>query len=67
VIIDFSHTRSFSDAAVPLVIRAIGERSCHLRGLLFHQERMFRYFGLSLGTGDDSQPTELGIEAAGAA
>jgi hypothetical protein len=45
-VIDFSRVKSFSDAAIPWVVRAIGRRPCRLRGLVQHQERMLRYFGV---------------------
>jgi anti-anti-sigma regulatory factor len=55
VVIDFSRVRQFRDLAVAVLSRGLQNRSLRLRGLGEHQERMFRYFGLT--TSRSSAPT----------
>lgn len=45
--LDFSQTRQFLDLAVALLTRTLQKRNVRFRGLGVHQERMFRYFGVS--------------------
>lgn len=45
LVLDFSHVREFMDSAVAVLARGLFERDVRLKGLVGHQERMFRYFG----------------------
>ena len=45
VVVDFSRVREFMDVAVAVLSRGMYERNVQLKGLVGHQERMFRYFG----------------------
>ena len=47
VVLDFSRVREFMDSAVAVLTRALYERDVRLKGLVGHQERMFRYFGFT--------------------
>ena len=47
VVLDFSRVREFMDVAVAVLSRGMYERNVRLRGLVGHQERMFRYFGFA--------------------
>jgi anti-anti-sigma regulatory factor len=49
VVVDFTHLREFRDSAVGVLTHGLKDRKVQLRGLAGHHERMFRYFGLSLG------------------
>jgi anti-anti-sigma regulatory factor len=51
VVVDFTRLREFQDTAVGVLTVGLRERKVALRGLAGHQERMFRYFGLSTGAG----------------
>jgi anti-anti-sigma regulatory factor len=63
VVVDFTHLREFQDTAVGVLTLGLRERRVEFRGLAGHQERMFRYFGLSTGSGPTPQayytPEEL--------
>jgi len=45
VVLDFSRVREFMDVAVGVLTRGLYERDIQFKGLVGHQERMFRYFG----------------------
>jgi anti-anti-sigma regulatory factor len=47
VVVDFTHLREFRDSAVGVLTHGLKERKVQLRGLAGHQERMFRYFGIT--------------------
>ncbi|MBM7117127.1 STAS domain-containing protein [Archangium primigenium] len=47
--VDFTHLREFRDSAVGVLTTGLVDRKVRMRGLDRHQQRMFRYFGLSLG------------------
>jgi anti-anti-sigma regulatory factor len=47
VVVDFSRVREFIDSAVAVLSRGMYQREVSLRGLVGHQERMFRYFGFT--------------------
>ena len=51
VVIDFSRVKQFRDLAVAVLSRGLQGRSVQMRGLGEHQERMFRYFGLTSSPG----------------
>lgn len=63
VVVDFTHLREFRDTAVGVLTHGLRDRKVEFRGLAGHHERMFRYFGLSLGPGPSPQawysPEEL--------
>jgi hypothetical protein len=47
LVVDFSRVRTFVDLAVDALTLALQGRKVELTGLGRHQQRMFRYFGLS--------------------
>ncbi|MET0406509.1 MAG: STAS domain-containing protein [Cystobacter sp.] len=47
--LDFTHLREFRDTAVGVLTHGLLERNVQVRGLAGHHQRMFRYFGVSLG------------------
>ena len=47
--VDFTHLREFRDSAVGVITHGLVDRKVRMRGLDRHQQRMFRYFGVSLG------------------
>ena len=49
--VDFSRIRDFQDLAIAVISPALARRPCELRGLDTHHQRMFRYFGVTTGTG----------------
>ncbi|ATB32999.1 STAS domain-containing protein [Melittangium boletus] len=54
VVVDFTHLREFRDSAVGVLTHGLVEHKVRMRGLDRHQQRMFRYFGLSLGESTSS-------------
>lgn len=50
VVVDFTHLREFRDSAVAVITHGLEDRKVQFRGLAGHHERMFRYFGMSLGS-----------------
>jgi hypothetical protein len=45
--VDFSRVRTFVDLSIDALTLALRGRAVRLTGLGRHQQRMFRYFGLS--------------------
>ena len=54
LVLDFSLVREFADLGVATLahVLARAERRLHFRGLRQHQLRMFRYFGVDVGSPD---------------
>ncbi|MBN1210142.1 MAG: hypothetical protein JXB05_35145 [Myxococcaceae bacterium] len=50
VVLDFAHLREFKDTAVVVLTKDLPADKVRFRGLAGHQERMFRYFGVSTGS-----------------
>lgn len=46
VVLDFSHVRTFRDAAIDVLTRGLTTPTLELRGLDTHHERLFRYLGV---------------------
>ena len=46
VVLDFTHVRTFRDAAIDVLTRGLTTPTIQLRGLDTHQERLFRYLGI---------------------
>ncbi|OJH38831.1 STAS domain-containing protein [Cystobacter ferrugineus] len=53
--LDFTHLREFRDSAVGVLTHGLVDRKVRLRGLAGHHQRMFRYFGLSMGEASSSR------------
>ena len=52
VVLDFSRVRDFSDLGVGVIASGLASmraRRVRVRGLLLHQHRLFRYFGVDVG------------------
>jgi anti-anti-sigma regulatory factor len=56
VVVDFTHLREFRDSAVGVLTHGLRERKVQLRGLAGHQERMFRYFGITPSASAATRP-----------
>jgi len=66
VVVDFGHVREFLDLGVAVVAPGLLEdraRPVSVRGLLQHQRRLFRYFGVSLDALGTTEPEREASDA----